>query len=124
MAETYAGFIDVGYLRAEGARVIGLRSGSVRPNATAVAGWFRQLASGVLGHLAEHSSRLERPIRKALANTAVALDLLPEQLLKEFDAHWRFRPERQQKGCRHTHGAGHGSARRSRCLFYGGADLW
>jgi len=140
VSESYAGFVDVGFLRGEGAKAIGLRPSAVRPSAAAVAAWFRRLGveslfgdtflraywydgafdpshreypgqrsffdaialtPGIqlrLGHLAEHSPRLERPIRSALANTATALGLRPEQLLKEFDAHWTFRPERQQKG--------------------------
>jgi len=51
-----------------------------------------------LGHIAEHAPKLERPIRSALRNTARALGLDPEHLLKELENHWTFRPERQQKG--------------------------
>lgn len=43
MAETFIGFIDVGYLRAEGARVLGKRSRNVRPNAKRIADWVKGL---------------------------------------------------------------------------------
>ena len=43
MAETFIGFIDAGYLRAEGARVLGTRSRNVRPNAERIAEWVREL---------------------------------------------------------------------------------
>lgn len=48
MADPYAGFIDVGFPRGEGAKVLGLRSGLVRPNAAAIAAWFRGLGSAEL----------------------------------------------------------------------------
>ena len=51
-----------------------------------------------LGHLAEHPSRLEKPIRQALASTADRLGVEPDRLTTEFDRHWTFRPERRQKG--------------------------
>lgn len=51
-----------------------------------------------LGHIAEGTSPLEQPIRRALESTAVGLDMKPEDLLAEFDRHWTFRPNRQQKG--------------------------
>lgn len=51
-----------------------------------------------LGHIAEGTSPLEQPIRRALESTAVGLGMEPEDLLAEFDRHWRFRPNRQQKG--------------------------
>ena len=140
MDESYAGFIDVGFLRGEGSKAIGQRPASVRPNAAAVVTWFRDLATGELagerflraywydgafdpshrdyrgqrtffdaialtpgvqlrlGHIAEHPSKLEQPINRALENTAVSLGILPEQLLAEFGKHWTFRSERQQKG--------------------------
>ena len=41
MAESYAGFIDAGYLRAEGARALGKRAIDVRVNASSVAEWLR-----------------------------------------------------------------------------------
>ena len=43
MAETYICFIDVGYLRAEGAKVLGARARNVRPDAEKVAEWARNL---------------------------------------------------------------------------------
>ena len=51
-----------------------------------------------LGHIAEGPSPLEQPIRRALESTAVGLDMEPQDLLAEFDRHWTFRPNRQQKG--------------------------
>ena len=51
-----------------------------------------------LGHIAEGTSPLEQPIRRALESTAVGLGMAPEDLLAEFDRHWTFRPNRQQKG--------------------------
>ncbi len=51
-----------------------------------------------LGHVVEYPFKLEQPIRRALESTARALGLVPEELLAEFDRHWTFRPERQQKG--------------------------
>ena len=51
-----------------------------------------------LGHIAEGPSPLEQPIRRALESTAVGLRMKPEELLAEFDRHWTFRPNRQQKG--------------------------
>ena len=51
-----------------------------------------------LGHIAEVPSPLEQPIRRALESTAIGLDMEPEALLTEFDRHWTFRPNRQQKG--------------------------
>ena len=43
MMQTYAGFIDVGYLRAAGAAVLGQRAASVNPNSGAIANWFRSV---------------------------------------------------------------------------------
>ena len=40
MPESYVGFVDVGYLRAEGARILGKRATAIRPDASAVADWF------------------------------------------------------------------------------------
>lgn len=51
-----------------------------------------------LGHIAEGPSPLEQPIRRALESTAAGLGLASEELLAEFDRHWTFRPNRQQKG--------------------------
>ena len=140
MSGTYTGFIDAGFLRAEGARVIGQSPQGVRPDAQAVVSWCRFLARqesldqtflraywydsafdpshhsyggqrsffdaiaitpGLqlrLGHIAEVPSPLETPIRRALEATAAGLGLGPEELQAEFDRHWTFRPNRQQKG--------------------------
>lgn len=45
MSDMVAGFIDVGYLKAEGARTIGKKSNEVRLDASRVAEWFRTLTS-------------------------------------------------------------------------------
>lgn len=42
MTQAYAGFIDVGFLRAAGGAVLGQRAAAVNPNASAVADWFRR----------------------------------------------------------------------------------
>ena len=51
-----------------------------------------------LGHIVERSSRLEMPIQRALSRTEAALGLPQGRLRNEFDKHWTFRRERQQKG--------------------------
>ncbi len=43
MGETFIGFIDAGYLRAEGARVLGTRPRDVRLNSKRIAEWIREL---------------------------------------------------------------------------------
>ncbi|MCY4028477.1 MAG: NYN domain-containing protein [Acidobacteria bacterium] len=43
MSHTVVGFVDAGFLRAEGARVLGHRPAAVRPAAAAIATWFNQL---------------------------------------------------------------------------------
>ena len=140
MSDTYAGFIDAGFLKAEGAKAMGQSPKNVRPDAQAVVSWCRDLARqealgqaflraywydsafdpshhnyggqrsffdaialtpGLqlrLGHIAENPSPLEMPIRRALESTAIGLGMEPEALLTEFDRHWTFRPNRQQKG--------------------------
>ena len=140
MNDSYAAFIDVGFLRAEGARAIGKRPKDVRPDATEVVKWCRDLEGGNLagqaflraywydgafdpkhsqfkgqrsffdaiastpgvqlrlGHISEHPSRFELPIKGALRNTAGALGIDPDNLLTEFAKHWAFYPEREQKG--------------------------
>ena len=45
MPGTYAGFVDAGYLIAEGAKSVGKKRDQVRPNASSVARWFRDLAT-------------------------------------------------------------------------------
>ena len=52
MPQTYAGFVDIGYLHAEGAKAVGISRGAVRPVAADIAAWFRDLAAG---HLAGQS---------------------------------------------------------------------
>ena len=47
----HAGFLDIGFLRAEGAKVLGLRPSTVRPNAAAVAEWLRSLSERGLPRL-------------------------------------------------------------------------
>ncbi len=51
-----------------------------------------------LGHIAEHPSKLEVPIKRALTNTARSLNIDPGDLISEFDLRWAFYPERSQKG--------------------------
>ena len=48
MPQTYAGFVDIGYLHAEGAKAVGRNRGAVRPVATDIVAWFRGLAAGQL----------------------------------------------------------------------------
>lgn len=48
MPQTYAGFVDIGYLHAEGAKAIGNKRGAVRPAATDIVAWFHGLAAGRL----------------------------------------------------------------------------
>ena len=43
MATTFLGFLDVGFLRAEGAKVLGLRPNDIQPDAQAIVEWFRGL---------------------------------------------------------------------------------
>lgn len=49
MPVTYAGFVDVGYLRAEGAKSIGKRSTEVRLNASAAVDWLRGMRRSIVG---------------------------------------------------------------------------
>ena len=51
-----------------------------------------------LGNIAERQSRMERPIRRALRETAEGLGISPDELLSEFNSRWTFYPERRQKG--------------------------
>lgn len=49
MTSYFAAFIDVGFLRAEGARALQLNVGKVRPNASGVVSWLKSLeADGVV----------------------------------------------------------------------------
>ncbi len=140
MSGAYAGFVDAAYLIREGARSISKRSRDVRPDASAVSGWFQWLPSSRwvlrdflriywydgafdpshsmyarqrlyfdaiahipriqlrLGHVVEHRSKLEGPIRNALRSTANGLGITPDELISEFDKNWKFYPDRQQKG--------------------------
>lgn len=139
MSESYAGFIDVGFLHAGGSAKLKRKKDAVRLQASAIVDWLRTPANfgidasflrsywydgaydpkhaayenqrkyfsaiahttGIqlrLGHIAERPSRLEKPIRLALSNTARSLNLDPADLLGEFDRRWTFYPERTQKG--------------------------
>ena len=48
MPATYAGFVDVGYLRAEGAKALGSNANAVRTMAPELVAWFRNLRAGEL----------------------------------------------------------------------------
>ena len=49
MPATYAGFVDAGYLRAEGAKAIGKRAPEVRLDASVTVGWLRGMDKGYAG---------------------------------------------------------------------------
>ena len=139
MSATYAGFVDAGYLIAEGARSIGKRPQEVRVDALAAVNWLRGIddelvgsaflraywydgafapshkeysgqrrffdaiarVQGIqlrLGHVAERPSRIARPMRRALRETAEGLGVDPDELLSEFNSRWTFPPDRRQKG--------------------------
>ncbi len=49
MSGNYAGFVDVGFLRAEGARLIREHQINVRPDAAAIVAWFRTVAAELYG---------------------------------------------------------------------------
>ena len=44
----YVGFVDVGFLKAEGARLLGVKPALVRPDAPAVVEWFKGLDCGAV----------------------------------------------------------------------------
>ena len=46
MPTTYAGFVDVGYLHAEGAKALGSNANAVRTMAPELVAWFRNLRAG------------------------------------------------------------------------------
>lgn len=48
MPATYSGFVDVGYLRAEGAKAMGRTPNSVRTMAAELVAWFRRLSADEL----------------------------------------------------------------------------
>ena len=48
MPQTYAGFDDIGYLHAEGAKAVGNNRRAVRPFAAGIVAWFRNLAANRL----------------------------------------------------------------------------
>ena len=48
MPATYAGFVDAGYLRAEGAMAIGKRAPEVRLDASVTVGWLRGMDKGIV----------------------------------------------------------------------------
>lgn len=49
MSGTYVGFVDVGFLRAEGARAMREHRNNLRPDAAAIVAWFRSIAGQVPG---------------------------------------------------------------------------
>ena len=105
MSGSYAGFVDVGFLKAQGARATGRRSDEVGVDAAQVVErkFFDAIARtpGLqlrLGHIAEHPPRLKRPMQQALRHTADGLGVDRSALMNEFDKHWTFHPDRQQKG--------------------------
>lgn len=49
MVDSCVGFIDAGYLRAEGARAIGTRASGVRPDADEIVHWIQSI-SGTVNH--------------------------------------------------------------------------
>ncbi len=49
MADSYAGFIDIGFLTAEGARALHLPKAQVRPNAAKVVSWLQRLSEPSIG---------------------------------------------------------------------------
>ena len=51
-----------------------------------------------LGQLVKRRSRLEEPIRNALRATAEGLGVSEGQFFTEFNKHWTFSPDLQQKG--------------------------
>ena len=142
----YAGFVDAGFLEAEGARKLKLKRGEARLDALGVVEWFKQLrengddaissvshaeflraywydgafrpdhkgykkqsqyfdalatTAGVqmrLGNIAERSPSYEPELRAALKRTAGALGIGEQEFFEEFSQHWKFLPERKQKG--------------------------
>lgn len=142
----YAGFVDAGYLEAEGARKLKIKRGEARLDALGVVEWFKQLrengddaissvshaeflraywydgafrpdhkgykkqsqyfdalatTAGVqmrLGNIAERSPSYEPELRAALKRTAGALGIGEQEFFEEFNQHWKFLPERKQKG--------------------------
>ena len=51
-----------------------------------------------LGKIAERRPSYERHIRNALKKTAGALGIGEQEFFEEFNRHWKFLPERKQKG--------------------------
>ncbi len=45
MPQTHAGFVDIGYLHAEGAKAVGNNRSNLRPIATDIVAWFRDFGS-------------------------------------------------------------------------------
>ena len=50
MPTTYAGFVDAGYLRAEGAKAIGKHTREIRLDALAIVGWLRNMDESIVGN--------------------------------------------------------------------------
>ena len=48
MPQNYTGFVDIGYLHAEGAKALGENRGTVRPVAADIVAWFHGLTAGQL----------------------------------------------------------------------------
>jgi uncharacterized LabA/DUF88 family protein len=126
----YAAFIDAGYLRAEGARALGVSTGQIRPNAAGCVTWleaqalrescsllraywydgafepghqqyqsqrtaFNAIAScpGIqlrLGHIREDTPTWHHAVKRAVAACGISL--------AQFEQHFSFRPQREQKG--------------------------
>lgn len=51
-----------------------------------------------LGHIAEREPSYAKPLKKALRQTAEGLNVDSSMLMNEFIKHWKFVPERRQKG--------------------------
>lgn len=51
-----------------------------------------------LGNISETRSKLQRPILKAIDATAASVGIEPSDLRSAFTMHWKFSPERRQKG--------------------------
>jgi uncharacterized LabA/DUF88 family protein len=50
------------------------------------------------GHLVQRTPKWQRPIRRAIRESARRFDIEPERFLADFEQRFQFLPERQQKG--------------------------